>query len=154
MRLGQLYENVKIDNANGLGQVPWNQNIDYQGLRVQMLPSIFLKLAAPLGREPTEFIINHIKDGGAIGAPFLTIDIPKEWESGNLSSPAVIRGHEGRNRMLAVKQVFGDVLTEVHLFPSQMKRRHITDEMIKKLRRGLIAEDRTTFIIGPIFTNY
>lgn len=49
MRYNDLLENNSIiDNKDGWGAVPYNQEVNYFGLKVKMTPSIFLKLAAPL----------------------------------------------------------------------------------------------------------
>lgn len=53
-------DEVTIDNLKGLGNVPNNDNIDYLGLRVQMKPSVFLKLAAHLPRDQATSV-DHIK---------------------------------------------------------------------------------------------
>ena len=67
-------EDVNIDNKDGWGSVPWNQEVDYRGMRVKMKPSVFEKLALSRGGEPAvDKVVQHIKNGGSIGAPFLNI---------------------------------------------------------------------------------
>ena len=146
-------ESVNIDNKNGWGAVPNNQQVDYFGLRVKMSPSIFLNLAATL-ENPTSSkkIEDHLKNGGSIGSPFLVIKIPEEWEDGNYSKPAKITSHEGRNRMFAVKKLYGDIPIEVHLFFSNgIRNRHITKEWIDQLKKQLVNEELTKIIKGPLF---
>jgi hypothetical protein len=156
MRIRELLESenqVRIDNINGWGSTPNNGNINYLGLRVLMTPSAFIKLAATLS-EPrsSSDIATHIKQDGAIGSPFLILDIPEEWEEGNFDNTAKVKGHEGRNRMIAILQVFGDRPLEVHLFPRGMRRRHLTDEMIAQLNNGMIKEQSSSEVIsGPLF---
>ena len=145
---------VNIDNKNGWGAVPNNQQVDYFGLRVKMLPSIFLNLAATL-ENPTSSkkIEDHLKNGGSIGSPFLVIKIPEEWEDGNYSKPAKITSHEGRNRMFAVKNLYGDIPIEVHLFFSNgIRNRHITKEWLSALNKNLIKEKSDKIINGPLFS--
>ena len=76
--------------------------------------------------------------------------IPDEWEDGDTSRPAKVNGHEGRHRMHAVKDVDGDVPVEVHIWGkferSEMRRRHLTDEMIKEILKGLIDEKGDAYI--------
>lgn len=157
MRLINLTENTDniIDNVNGWGAVPNNQDIDYFGLRVKMKPSTFLKLAAPLS-EPTstESIQDHLKDSGKIGAPFLDIKTPIEWSENNLSEIARVMQHEGRNRMIAIKNLYGDIPTETHLFfrGGINRNRHITPEIIKELNTHLYSEKSNNLIRGPLFT--
>lgn len=153
MRYIELLE-VTINNANGWGAVPNNQDIDYFGLRVMMAPSVFLKLAAKLGADANDKIKQHIKNGGAIGAPFLQINIPEEWDDGNFNVPAIVRTHEGRNRMTAILELEGDNPIEVHLFfGAGMRRRHITPAIIKELNSRLIPERKTEsdVLVGPFF---
>jgi len=142
---------VKIDNRDGAGAVPYNKDVDYFGMRVMMRPSTFLKLAAPLGRSHDEKLEQYIAQGGAIGAPFFMIDIPEGWEDGDFSQPAEVTGHEGRNRMSAVLKVEGDAPVEVHLFPRYKRARNITSDWIKALNRGLIAEGSGRVVAGPLF---
>lgn len=148
-------DEVNIDNRKGWGSTPYNQDVDYFGLRVKMRPSKFLKLAAYLA-EPTsqKDIEQHIQSGGSIGAPFLQIDIPEEWMNGDLSQPAQVVSHEGRNRMHAVRAVEGDEPVEVHLFFPGLRRRHLTDAMIERLQQGLNAERMTVEIPGPTFFKF
>ena len=143
---------TKIDNVNGWGAVPDNQNIDYLGLRVNMKPSVFLKLASKLGEpKSTPEIVTHLNSGGSIGAPFLKFDIPADWNNHQFNEPANIVGHEGRNRMMAILSTAGDIPTEVHLFPRGKRHRHLTNDIIKKLNLGMNAENSSTFVSGPLF---
>jgi hypothetical protein len=152
MRAKEFLNEVNIDNAKGAGAVPYNTDVDYFGVRVLMEPSTFLSLAAPL-TEPVskEGLMQHLKSGGAIGSPFLDINVPPEWDDGNFKQYAKIRGHEGRNRMMAVMDLEGDAPIEVHLFFKQYRRREVTDQMIAKANEGMIREQTTTLIPGPLF---
>lgn len=142
----------KIDNVVGAGAVPDNQNIDYLGLRVQMKPSIFLKLASSLLEEPSKGLEQYIGNGGAIASPFLDIDIPREWMQGIVAKPAQIEGHEGRNRMHALLKLEGDNPVEVHLFFNGLRSKNITPEMIKCLNTGMYVENSRKWLKGPLFT--
>jgi len=152
MRLRELLSEVKIDNQQGAGAVPYNQDVDYFGLRVMMKPSTFLRLAAPLGQEHSAELEKYIADGGAIGAPFLEIKIPQEWDDGDYSKTAQVAGHEGRNRMTAIQKLEGDAPIEVHIFPrGGYRARDITPEFRAALVRGLQAEKATNIVAGPLF---
>lgn len=153
MKAGRSSTNeVKIDNQAGAGAVPYNQDVDYFGLRVAMRPSTFLRLAAPLGQEHSVELEKYIADGGAIGAPFLEIKIPQEWDDGDFSKPAQVMQHEGRNRMTAIKKLEGDAPIEVHIFPrGGYRARDITPEFRAALASGLQAEKATNIIPGPLF---
>jgi hypothetical protein len=156
MRLVDLFEAVKIDNVKGLGEVPDNQNVDYLGLRVEMRPSVFLRLAHSLPREQAQsadYIQKHLEQGGSIASPWLVISVPPEWETGDLEMPARVVGHEGRNRMYAVMETEGDAPVETHLFFSGgVRRRHITPQWIKRLNNSLIPQGQTLPMGGVFFT--
>jgi putative chitinase len=152
MRLRELLSEVKIDNKDGAGAVPFNQDIDYFGLRTTMRPSTFLRLAAPLGQEHSAELEKYISDGGAIGAPFLEIKIPAEWDDGDFSKPAQVAGHEGRNRMTAIRKLEGDAPVEVHILPrGGYRARDITPEFKAALAKSLYAEKSTSLVTGPLF---
>lgn len=143
---------VTIDNKQGAGAVPYNQDVDYFGLRVEMKPSMFLKLAAPLGQEHSAELEKYIADGGAIGAPFLDVVIPPEWDDGDFSGFAKIQGHEGRNRMTAILKLEGDAPIEVHILPKGGYRaRDLTADYVNRMQQGMFAEKSTNIVRGPLF---
>ena len=153
--LDSSIQEVRIDNQRGAGAVPLNQEVDYFGLRVMMRPSTFLRLALPLqSDEYVQRMEDYIKDGGAIGAPFLSIDIPQAWEQDppDFSQPAEVKSHDGRHRMMAVRRLEGDKPVEVHLFPIGLRNRHITPEWQEALRRGMVSQRSYNGIVrGPLF---
>lgn len=155
MRAHEFLE-YKIDNRSGIGAVPYNQEVDYFGLRVAMRPSTFLKLALPMNnsaedRASIEHIIQQ-KDTEGIGAPFLNIRIPDAWESGDLKQPAKVTGHDGRHRMAAILKSEGDEPVETHLFPAYLRHRDFEahPEWIQRLNQIIIGQRGNT-VSGPIF---
>ena len=143
-----IKEDVEIDNRDGWGAVPWNQEVDYRGLRVKMKPSVFINLAASRnGEPPVPKVVQYVKDGGAIGAPFLQIFVDEDD-----SQIPEVRGHEGRSRMAAILEVYGDIPVEVHLFfqGKVNRNRHITPEFVEKIQRYLISEN-DKMVRGPLF---
>ena len=152
----QMVNELKINNATGVGAVPYNREINYHGLRVTMRPSMFLRLALPLDqndpeeRKAIEYCKSQLDDQG-IGAPFLTITVPEAWESDDFSLEAKVRDHDGRHRCYAILDKEGDEPIEVHLLMSGgMRRRHISDSMIKNLRNGILNQ-QGQYVSGPIF---
>jgi hypothetical protein len=152
----QVVNELKINNATGVGAVPYNREIDYHGLRVTMRPSMFLRLALPLDqndpeeRKAIEYCKSQLDDQG-IGAPFLTINVPAAWESDDFSLEAKVRDHDGRHRCYAILDKEGDEPIEVHLLMSGgLRRRHISDNMIKNLRNGILNQ-QGQYVSGPIF---
>ncbi len=151
-----INESVVIDNSmeeKNLGVTGYNANIDYRGLRVMMKPSTFLKLARFMPGEHSEYIENHIKNGGAIGSPFLIIDLPPAWtDSGDFSQPARVIGHEGRNRMKAIRKLYGDEPIEVHIIVSgEFRARNFTPAIIKEIQNGMESEGEHIYWKGPLF---
>jgi pyrimidine deaminase RibD-like protein len=152
-------DELKIDNVNGIGSVPWNQEIGYMGLNVLMKPSVFLKLALPikslsLNDKKTVDYLKKELDNRGIGAPFLQIDIPQEWKKGITGTPARIVGHDGRHRMLAIQSAEGDTPVEVHLLPRGFRNRDFKahPEWIDELNALLISENGN-YVTGPLFQN-
>ena len=149
-------DEVAIDNREGAGATGYNANVDYRGLRVMMRPSTFLRLAAPLGGAHSAELERYIAQGGAIGAPFLLVEIPDSWEQGDFDSPATVYGHEGRNRMSAVRKLEGDEPIEVHLIPAgenrEYRNRHLTAQHIAALNRWMRREKSSSIESGPLFT--
>lgn len=160
MRANEFLPEVKIDNRNGWGAVPKNADVDYFGFVVKMKPSMFLALASKMGEHERDAtaITQHLEQGGAIGAPFLEINVPDEWrDSGDMSAPAKVVGHDGRHRMLAIQATEGNAPVEVHIFLysrySEWRSRHITPEIIQALNTQLIPQDLATIVKqGPFFT--
>jgi len=156
MRAQEFVSELKIDNDKGLGAVPKNKDVDYFGLDVKMRPSTFLKLALPLSmtdkdRQVIADISKRMDDPG-FGAPFLEIDIPDAWESGDVSEPATITGHDGRHRMHAIMAQQGDEPVEVHLFPLGLRRRHFeaNPQWIQRLNKNIVSQRRMP-VSGPLF---
>lgn len=155
MKLSEMFDNLdelRIDNKHGWGAVPDNQNVDYKGLRVHVKPSMFLRLAHELERPfSAGDIENHIRANGSIGAPFLMIAIPQDWFERDLTLPAEIYGHEGRNRMIAILKVEGDIPVETHLFfGGGLRNRDLTPEIVDRLNRSVISQ-RGNLVNGPWF---
>ena len=159
MRLHQILER-RIDNVKGAGAVPNNQEVDYFGIRVQMVPKMFLKLADPLEFSPDVEktimgLIDYLKQGGKIGSPFLEIALPEAWtENGVFDGKdlPVVKGHEGRHRMYALQVVDKDQPVEVHMFfRNGLRSRDITPEIISHLNKAIVSQYGRT-IQGPIFS--
>lgn len=140
---------LPIDNEHGIGATGNNANIDYAGLRVRMKPSVFhrLTLALPRGQaRSADALKKKVAEGARFGAPTLYLEIPEEWEDGDLSRPATVSGHEGRNRMYVSQELYGDDdPVETHIFPGHYYRaRHMTAAWIERLSRGLVSERHST----------
>lgn len=149
---------LRWDNQQGIGQTPNNQNIDYMGIRVQMRPSMFLKLAAPVNmtsqdRKTIEFMKATDR---AFGSPTLYIQVPDAWKDGDYTQgEAEIVGHEGRHRMIAHQEAEGDVPVETHIIIKspyrEWRNRHITADLLQRLNQGMLSE-RGIPRRGPFFS--
>lgn len=149
-----------IDNVNGLGAVPINQDVDHFGMRVKMTPSTFLDLAEDFtpNQEKIDYMVNHLEQDGSIGASYLQIMLPSSWtaeifprqEDNQLEIPQV-HDHDGRNRMIAVKRVYGDIPVETHLFfNSGIRNRHIKPEWVHSMNDQMRTQDGDVRS-GPFF---
>lgn len=162
-----------VNNQNGLGAVPKNQDIDHFGLRVKMKPTAFLRLAERLphiDEQKIEYIVNHLKQGGEIGAPYLELELPDLWlqdifpqREVKLSSDPEVRkiqvgqatakvhDHDGRHRMIAVQRLYGDIPIETHLFfRSGIRKHHIEQEWIDAINKRIRSQDGN-IERGPLF---
>jgi hypothetical protein len=154
-RKNESIAEVRINNASGVGAVPYNADVDYFGLQVQMRPSMFLKLALPMDphdpeeRKAIAFCKGELNERG-FGAPFLNVSVPEAWDQGDFSLEARVKGHDGRHRCYAILEKEGDDAVEMHIFIAQTRRKDITDEMIENLRNGILNQ-LGQFVRGPIF---
>lgn len=151
MRIYEVITEAQLD-PRGWGAVPQSIDVDYFGLQVEMRPSMFLKLAAPLAAsDENPDVAAHMEKGGKIAYPWLDIAEPVEWEDGDFSKNARVRSHEGRNRMKKWIQLKGDNPIRVHIFfKNANRRRFITPEMIAELNQGVFNESGQ-WIPGPLF---
>lgn len=139
-------------DPSGWGNTPMGTDVDYFGMKVQMRPSMFLKLAAPLtdaGENPE--VYKYMEKGGKIAYPFLDIQDPREWENDNFDEDARVKSHEGRNRMKKWIQMHGDNPIQINIFlRGANRRKYITPEIINRLSQGLFSETGN-YVTGPIF---
>lgn len=133
---------ITFSAGKGLGSTPVNRNIWHEGAVVFMKPSTFLKLALDDqgAQEPTSFELEDlvVKQGYAVGIPFLDIRIDEKGES----LPKVT-GHEGRGRMRMIRRVLGDEPIPVHLKLAGGYRSdylYKNPEIIDEIKQGLHAQ--------------
>jgi hypothetical protein len=151
MKIKEIINEAVLD-PSGWGQTPNGTDIDYFGLRVQMRPSTFLKLALPLTASTTNTDVEkHMQGGGKIAYPMLDIEIPNEWRDGDYSNPAKVVGHEGRNRMSQWIKLKGDDPIQINLKPQGgLRRKNLTSDFIEAISKGLVGQ-RGNFVNGPLF---
>jgi len=140
--LGELHFNQET----GKGQVPDNMDVDYKGFAVIMTPRQFHALVAPrtYNDESLAFITDAIKNGEAIGSPFLSILKDKKGRYR-------VSGHEGRTRMKAISDVYGQVPVLVHIFADWTRAEKLSAEIINAIRNSLIPEKQDKALKGPHF---
>lgn len=137
---------VIIDNVNGKGSTPLNQEINYLGFVVYMKPSTFLELALRGLRDP-ELASSY--SGEPIGAPFLQVYYTEE------NNTIEVSDHEGRHRVSGIINSLGDDFQiPVHIKAFGKKARYFTPEGILKARwisqngREVDMSDATFYLRG------
>lgn len=117
----------KVWHPGGIGSVPAQQGEEYYGRYISLTPSEYLDKTPPVpyGRETDLWMESQIKIGTKLANPFLEVD----W-NGNFWEAT---GHEGRNRMIAFRRLYGDLPVRVMLlFNNGMRARDVSDEMLKQ----------------------
>lgn len=119
MRASEFLSEMIVGDE-GWGVTPNNIDIDHFGIRVMMLPSTFLNLAAHLhindeSEKKIAAMVQRIRAGGVFGAPMLYIAVPPEWKNGELIGEPQVAMHEGRHRMMAQMAAEGDTPVETHI---------------------------------------
>lgn len=140
---------ITFSASKGLGSVPSNANVWYEGFVALMKPSTFLQLATDDEghQEPTSRELEKLaKEGYAIGIPFLII----RFDPDGTQLPR-ITGHEGRGRMRMVRRMLGNVPIPVHFFLRDgMRSRHLTPEHIDEVKLGIYAQDSNSIVKRPV----
>ena len=146
---------ITFSAANGLGAVPFNQSVYYHGLVVECRPSRFLELALPHEEERHETareIVKLVKQGYALGIPWFDISLRDVEEH---DGHPRITGHEGRGRMLAIKELIGDVAVPVHLIlTGGMRARHLGEKHITAIKEAVYSQDGKKLIASPFSAVY
>lgn len=116
---------------------------------VSMRPSVFLEIAPPLEWHEIDWLLDHMRSGGAIHPPMLHLDPwPDEVGDGYPETVA----HDGRHRMTCLLALGIDLPVPVLLrgAPTDMG-----SEMIQRMRTAVWCQrhaDRAHFLVkGPIF---
>ena len=159
MKLYETDSPILNGDWKAAGTTGFNMDVDYRGFRVMMKPSTYLKLATHLPRDrasSADGLKQYIQGGGKVASPFLWLQFPDEWRDDDYSQPAHVVGHEGRNRMYAIMELYGDNPIEVHIIPSydrgEFRTRNYVPEMLDALNKGIKAERTGQLVQGPLMT--
>jgi len=151
-RVGQIV----FDQQKGIGQVPLNANVLYEGFVGMMLPKDFTTLSYAPGEQQEQSsstIKEKIKEGFAVGSPFLYLTVWKE-KNGHITDDVLeelkVTGHEGRSRSIAINNIQPDKPIPVHFFIRRGKARDITPEIFEKVMTEIIPQGKLTPIKSPI----
>jgi len=118
-----------FDAKNGYGAVPNSESIDYFGFTVYMKPYEFLALAAPNKHLDYYFYTKCLEDKQPIGYPFFIVK--KKEQASTLKMCWKVLTHEGRNRCMAIRDLYGpNVEIPVHIFPEYGRNRNISQESL------------------------
>lgn len=103
------YNGVLYDQRRGVGNVPIQGQVNYEGYTVFMKISDFLSLN-PLRMEPiSEEMRARISGGEPVASPWMNAEIE---EDGSVR----ITGHEGRGRAMVLQGMHGDIEIPVNIF--------------------------------------
>jgi hypothetical protein len=94
-----------IDNKDGLGNTPNNQNVLYKGcMAIMNIDTLLYALPDIDKRDRDSYqMVDLLKQGESIASPFLDINIDLFVE--NEEGVPMFVGHEGRARTLALKKL-------------------------------------------------
>lgn len=157
---------VLFNNAKGLAATPNNSNINYMGGAVMMRPSEFLQIATPRSGEISPKVRGAMNPEGGTKAPVASPqlyfnDLQQPYDFVGPWIPRVT-GHEGRNRMQAMLDWYGDSPIPVQIKSSE-RARDLTPEDYTRLRLGGYKTQRGergegfgngAGVIGDEFINY
>jgi hypothetical protein len=121
-----------FDSVDGVGAAPNNANVRYMGIGVIMRPSRFLDLTLPL-HDPRPRSMEHFAKPDTVMCP-PTLYINMEGRNPRVT------GHEGRHRATSILRRCGDARVLVHLFPIELRARHMDFGRLMQLRAGIVAE--------------
>lgn len=120
----RLREAVRVDNDEGIGNVPDNRNVDYLGFVVHMKPRDFLALNPARSIDRQVDSIDHLRSHVAAGHPIASPFLSPSWDEAR-GEWRVIQ-HEGRGRMLVAHEEDPEQEIPVHVFPrGGMRARHL-----------------------------
>lgn len=134
-------------SPTGLGQDHEDGTRPHAPLLIK--PSQFHRLVGS-NHDNLQYIGRCMMRGGSIATPYLYVN----FDPGG-ALPPVILGHEGRTRMLAIKQLYGDTPHLAHLIPHGISTDHPTAEQLRHFHR--IATPQAMPLIslaGPNFEQY
>lgn len=100
---------VVFDSRKGLGSMPVNSNINYQGIGMMMRPEDFIRLNPPRVDRPVESLLAAIQQGNPIGPPYLKT----HFDPADMT--LLVKGHEGRGRAMSLRRLQPDVQMPVHV---------------------------------------
>lgn len=117
------YNGVAYDQRRGIGNVPLQGQVNYEGYTAFMKISDFLSLN-PLRMEPiSPELRSRFESGEPIASPWMIAEIE---EDGFLR----ITGHEGRGRAILLQEKYGDIEIPVNMFIRRTPAEYIPESAI------------------------
>lgn len=150
------------DNLCGLGQTPNNTEmnfspVSFHGFCVLMKPSDFLSVATPLGQERKEGQLEAFlaafrdpRDPVGMASPILHLDAEVLKQDPATTQAAKVRGHEGRHRMMALREINGDRPTPVQVRVGDLRGIKDLSAFFCRLAEGFTSEVGGRMIHAPI----
>lgn len=110
---GQFTHNgINYDQRGGIGAVPLQSNVKYEGFTVFMTPEEFLSLNPDRGGKIEPGIEKKITAGEPIASPWMKVNV---LENGR----TVVTAHEGRGRAQVLADLIPGQTIPVNIFPSE-----------------------------------
>lgn len=142
--------NIVFDQQNGIGSVPWNQEVGYKGFVAMMRPGAFRAFTLPMeeSRERIDKYKLLFQQGIATGSPWLQLDVdsPTAEKAGKFR----IVGHEGRARTAAIAELQPNIEIPVHVFIYQGNHKDLKPEMISRLNTSIMKEQSSIVVSNKI----
>ena len=130
---------VHYDQKNGAGTTKEGENPLYNGFIGYMKASTFLSLCQMQGANAndrtTKGLKKYIQKGGTIASPSLTYNVQEQQ----------IVGHDGRHRVLAIMDLYGDSLIQVYIkLANGLRGRTVNSDLIDAFNEYCTAENGKT----------
>lgn len=137
----RITDRLYVDNVDGMGATPDNQNVMYKGFVGELPLKLFIDMALASGDrvERSGPLKEKMLAGYGIGSPCFYIDVRPYMTEGD--GKAVITGHEGRARVTALQEL-GVSSMPIQFFITGYRSRHIREvaDFMYWLNEGLVDE--------------
>jgi len=139
--------NVAFNQSRGVGAIPYNQEVMYNGFVAMMLPQHFQLFTKP--KEDSNARVMQqmalIKAGVSIGSPWIWLDL--SGEESKRTGLFYVEGHEGRARAEALANIQPNVEIPVCITIYGGNAKSITPDIIQKLNTSIVKEGTQSTVV-------